>query len=148
MCRLVTLVLLLLASFSHAQAQGSGATDNELYAAYCKGAMNGLEREGNTEAPRIGQRFYSYLLSTGVLTDPGRRSAMMGLSAAVTRGLTDQRQCTATVGACNQAILGSPNIAVLKSPNDKRLPRLEACMNSNPACPRAMRCIGPDALPF
>ena len=148
MGRFGALVLLLVAGSAHAQALSSGATDNELYAAYCKGAMNGLEQEGNTEAPRIGQRFSSYLFSTGVMTDPRRRNAIMGLSAAMTHGLTDQRQCTVTVGACNQAILGSPDLSALRGLNDKRWPRLEACVNSNPACPRAMRCNGPDALPF
>jgi hypothetical protein len=96
--------------WTSAPAQGqSGATDNELYAAYCKGVMDAtLESMGapstnpqterlrqSTIAPfvQLRQRFQSYLLSTGVITDLQRENAVFGLTTATQRGQADQRQC-------------------------------------------------------
>lgn len=67
-------VLLLVASGSQAQAQGSSATDNELYAAYCKGAMEMLERDA-APVQLASRRFSAYLFATGVLNNPQRSSA-------------------------------------------------------------------------
>ena len=51
----------------HAQL---GATDNELYAAYCKGAMSALNQAG--DVLQASQRFSAYLFATG----PTRVAAM------------------------------------------------------------------------
>jgi hypothetical protein len=81
----MALVLLLLAGSPPVQAQGSGATDNELYAAYCKGAMNGLDQAA-PQVQQMSQRFSGYLFTTGAMTDPRRRDAVLGIGAAMTRG--------------------------------------------------------------
>lgn len=147
MQRFMVLVLLLVTGSPHAQAQTSGATDNELYAAYCKGAMNGLN-QGSAQVQQMSRRFSSYLFATGVMTDPQRRDAMLGIGAALARGRTDQQQCSATLLACNDAVnnaMRKPSIPAQKG--DRGL-QLFACTERNPSCPRVARCMGPDALPF
>lgn len=144
----MALILLLLAGSPPVQAQSSGATDNELYAAYCKGAMTGLD-QGSVQVQQMSRRFSGYLFATGAMNDPRRRDAMLGIGAAMTRGRTDQQQCSATLLACDDAV----NKAMLERPGTfarRGEPGLQilACTERDPACPRATRCLGPDALPF
>lgn len=144
MQRLMALFLLLLANSSYAQAQSSGATDNELYAAYCKGVVDGIG-QATAEGQAISRRFLGYLYATGVMTDPQRRNAIMGLGAATKRGSTDQQQCNVTMDACSEAILGGANVPL---PNNKRGSQVQACMIRDSHCQRSSRCFAPDALPF
>jgi hypothetical protein len=97
-----------------ALAQGA-ATDNELYAAYCIGVMNSSIEDmgGPSSNPQIEQmrqttiaplvqsrqRFQSYLISSGVITDYRRADAILGLATATQRGQADQQQCLAGIMA-------------------------------------------------
>lgn len=148
MRRFGMLVLLLMTVSTSADAESSGATDNELYAAYCKGAMSALDQE-NPNVQRLERRFAAYPWLTGVMTDPRRRSAVLGIGAAIARGRADQQQCTATLLACND----TTNNPMRENPGasaPKGNPGLQllACTERDPTCPRVMRCVGPDALPF
>lgn len=144
----MALVLLLLASFPAVLTQGSGATDNELYAAYCKGAINGLDQAA-PQVQQMSRRFSGYLFATGAMTDPRRRDAVLGIGAAMTRGLNDEKQCSATLLACDDAV----NKAMRERPDtfvQKGEPGMQllTCTERDPACPRTTRCLGPDTLPF
>lgn len=142
------LIPLLVMVGSSANAQGSGATDNELYAAFCKGAMSALD-QGIPAVQQMEQRLTTYLWTTGAMTDPKRRNAVLGIGAAMTRGRTDQQHCSATLLACNDAINDAPR-GKRSTPTLKGDPGLQllACMERDASCPRVMRCQGPDALPF
>jgi hypothetical protein len=133
------------------QAQ-SDATDNELYAAYCKGVKDqqiyGLQ---HTPAPTDSRqqqtvqqmrsnliasldqerrRFVEYLASTGALTSPARNDAIFGLATAMKRGEADARQC----GELMQQCLAKSN---------------QSCPYfSTPPCTLVNRCDRPDNLPF
>lgn len=144
MQRLGVLVLLVVVACLPAWAQGQGATDNELYAAYCKGVADGLD-QGNAQVQQMSRRFSGYLFATGALTDPQRRNAVLGIGAATVRGRADQQQCTAMFGTCNDKIFGKPGTPV---PRGNSAQQFLACMDRNPSCSRAMRCTAPDVLPF
>lgn len=139
-----TLALLLMAACSGAFAQSSGATDNELYAGYCKGAVDAIG-QATAETERMSRRFSAYPWATGAMTDTKRRDAVLGIGAAIARGRADQQRCNATMDACSQTILGKPGSPL---PKDNRASQLQACISSDPSCPRASRCYTPDPLPF
>lgn len=80
-----TLVLLLVMVGSSANAQGSGATDNELYAAFCKGAMSALD-QGIPAVRQMEQRFAAYPWVTGAMTNPGSPSAAVELAVEIMTG--------------------------------------------------------------
>ena len=140
MKRLTALIAVVFPLHGHAQ---SGATDNELYAAYCKGALSALNQAG--EVLQTSQRFSAYLFATGVLTDPTRRAAAMSLSSAFARGAAEQHQCNVVFSACSDSAFGKPGAAW---PKGNHVPQFQACVNQSSACERAMRCFQPDALPF
>jgi hypothetical protein len=163
------------------QAQ-RGATDNELYASYCKGVMdskiatvsalaappNGApltpeaEQQRQTAiapAAKAQQRFQSYLMSTGVLTDSERGDAFLGLLEAARRGQGDEKECLTGVFACRPAVackvhqgpsktdplgLYGPTSAEIQCMGEY----MKVCRAKIPSCPRADRCDGPDSLPF
>jgi len=154
----------------------SGATDNELYAGYCKGALEtkiesskALATDPITEQQRqlviapyvkAQKRFQSYLLSTGILTDPQRGDALLGVLIATQRGQSDQKECIAeTLADCDPAAvchvhhdptpsdplnLNGPTAAEIQCIGDS----ISACRAKIPTCVRASRCDGADDLPF
>ncbi len=143
--------------FGHqmAFAQGTaGATDNELYAAYCIGVLDdqiqGLRStfptaSGQKPIPELEQalqrqlapvmqsrqRFAGYLASTGALTDPARD--VWGLMVAQKHGREDYDQCLASLPQCAVTTSVQANVV---------------CIRSLPPCSRASRCQLPDVLPF
>lgn len=155
-----------------AQAQ-SGATDNELYAAYCIGVMDERigtgapsadpqkeQYERSVTAPwvQLRQRFQTYLLSTGAIADPQRVDAALGLTAAARRGHTDMQQCLAALTTkCNRDACGyhysTPSDPLgLRGPSPTQskciFEYLKTCQAQQPSCVRESRCDGPDTLPF
>jgi hypothetical protein len=166
-----------------AQISG-GATDNELYAAFCSGVLAEWESEAPRSDPKptlettereIRQmmppgmnsdelhrmaeaslarrlkdwneyqaqrapgdaarqaqqrRFTAYLMARGVLTDPTRAVAVLGITVATGQGRQAGKQCSAVISHCIEA----PT-----APAD--------CLSTEP-CPKVLRCSMPDALPF
>lgn len=136
-------------------AQGTAVpTDNELYAAYCVGAldeeMKGLRDtlilpSGQKANPTLEemlqhqiaplqqyrQRFAAYLASTGALINPALD--VFGLMVATTRGREDLKQCVANMPQCS----GTTSVKAWAE-----------CFMKFPACSRESRCQQPDALPF
>jgi hypothetical protein len=177
----------------------SGATDNELYAAYCKGVLDheieqlkpgekpsveNAERElkktrqdqinsgdfiphsspeelrqraqeaqaakertwENLQAMQVEsqnerKRFAAYLLATGVLTDPERTGASLGITVAMSQGRQDSKQCLATMSRC----IDTNDTEKTLSEQQKNL---ETCVNTDPSCAKIWRCHKPDSLPF
>lgn len=116
-----------------------------------KASLPGQEAETGPDGPvmSFARILILPLFATGAMNDPRRRDAMLGIGAAMTRGRTDQQQCSATLLSCDDAVnkvmrerpgtfarRGEPGLQIL------------ACTERDPACPRATRCLGPDALPF
>jgi hypothetical protein len=159
---------------SPAQAQ-SGATDNELYAAYCKGSLDfQIEVAGGPTSPPLleqrrqeflapllqqRQRFQAYLLSTGAITDSQRTESIFGLTAAIERGRSDIQRCIGAMTACQNAAqcsaLHVPNPSDplnLRGPTTAEMKcigdRMSMCRDKEPSCARSRRCSGPDHLPF
>jgi hypothetical protein len=131
-----------------AHGQG-GPTDNELYAAYCKGvtdqqlAGRPAGDWGREITERENQRFTAYLLSTGALTDTRRDT--LGLVTAINRGKADQTQCMADFNACSQRVADS--LRQNKISQKQADTMLGSCF-STAECTRAARCGGTDKLPF
>jgi len=141
-----------------AGAQVSGATDNELYAAYCIGAIRNAESEPGHPAsdPKLEEqvhsagvalrqqllgRFSGYLAATGIFTDARRANAAISLYAAMTHGAADDQQAAATTSACERSLIGETN-------NRLWVSKYSSCVNLDPAVLREMRCVLPDNLPF
>ncbi len=141
-----------------AGAQGVGATDNELYAAYCIGVIRNAEAQPGQPAsdPKLEEklraggaamrqqllrRFSGYLAATGIMIDPARSDALIGLYAAMTRGAADNQQATATSSACQKSLDGESN-------NRAWANKYAACEYNDPAFNRVVRCVQPDSLPF
>lgn len=135
----------LLASVS-ADAQ-NGATDNELYAAYCKGTLDfQIEGAGGPTSPPLleqrrqellapllhqRQRFQAYLLSTGAITDPQRTESFFGLTAAIERGRSDVQRCFGAITTCQSAAQRSAPRA--SNPSDP--------LNLRGPTPAELKCI-------
>jgi len=147
-------LLVFLISCGQAIAKGSGASDNELYAAYCIGFIQSAEamphgkpspdpkveedsKEMQVANQRLLGRLYGYLAATGILTDPARKEAMLGIRDATNRGVADHGDFVATVTAC------------LKSSDGAARPlNFLSCLDKDPVNARSKRCFGPDNLPF
>jgi len=133
-----------------ARAQ-SNATDNELYAAYCKGFLdsmlappippgtdpNGYLAQQRAKMQQNDQRFTAYLLSTGALTDAQRTDASLGVVMAMNRGKADLAQCMQEGNSCH-----------LDLADPKSGAQYNACVERLPACARVRRCHESDHLPF
>ena len=138
--------------------QSGRASDNELYAGFCAGALTqqlqdapanptpdtsipeSVRRRLEEQRPAIlaslaerRQRFLSYLLSTGVFTDSRRMNDAFGVDVATQQGQSDFRSCSLTTKNCSRAILGEPNSP---TPKGNHTDALIACNDSNPACSR------------
>ena len=161
------IVIFAVATCARAHAQTSGATDNELYAGYCMGVARGAEQTGASNQQSVRDRrqdqsmrtlgavmrqqmigrFSGYLLGTGVLTDPLRTDAAIGVMVGMNSGQSDEQQCTATMAACYYSIYGPPGAPL---PKDSRAAaeNLGACNTRDAACIRVVRCLRTDNLPF
>jgi hypothetical protein len=106
--RTVCFLLLLTAGFAvqrFANAQGSLATDNEIYAGYCLGVIAaqpammekidpnwradadpGAMRQGNQQIESHRRHFVGYLMSRGIYTSPNRGDVLLGVMIAQRRG--------------------------------------------------------------
>jgi hypothetical protein len=130
-------------------ALGQGSpTDNELYAAYCKGVTE-QKLSGFVDfwlkdvLVKENQRFSSYLMSTGALTDPQRE--ILGLATAIKRGKSDNAQCMANFNACSQRITDSMHQNKISA---KQAQTMTGACFQTPECDREARCDRADNLPF
>jgi hypothetical protein len=168
----VCLIALSIVGASQGLAQNIGATDNELYAAYCVGVLH-LAQTNNSQPlqsdpgvpadvqQRIQRmrvenadklvsevsRFSSYLMASGALS---RSGAALGLSGATNQGRSDLEHCSKTEQQCSASIWGGPGspYVPLRPHGDDRLTRMLACTDQDQSCSRSVRCFGPDNLPF
>jgi hypothetical protein len=110
--RIILLLTVALGAAPAAAQQGPGASDNELFAGYCIGVMDGsaaglrrfsdiydpavqaAEQQNLQGLQRARQRYLGYLTATGVLFS-GRSEALLGIQLAQRRGGADAEQCWA-----------------------------------------------------
>jgi hypothetical protein len=122
---------LIAVSGANAQIVPDIATDQELFAAYCTGA---IYRE---KGPAETVRFRDYLASRGLFADPRRRSlmAIQGINVAAERGAADQNTCKNAHNACLSTCLSRENREMSEVANCAA-----ECTNSDPQCGRVSRC--------
>lgn len=173
---LIVVLIVSIATGHLAWGQSTGATDNELFAAYCMGDLdeqiNNLKRLATPDdfsqnqlkgflVPLLDrrQRFLSYLISTGVMGSSERSFALPGAMLAMQRGHIDEQQCMATMINCNPAaecevvnhdMKNDPLWLRGPSPAQNKCmgEHLAACKAQQPGCSRLSRCDAPDNLPF
>jgi hypothetical protein len=141
---------------ANAQPLADVATDQELFAAYCLGAIITARGDGSFSEletllgrdaaqqtkerySRKRSRFLGYLTARGLLSGSRRISAMRGARLAKERGQADTVRCTAKIDACVTKY-GSKRPYVQKNIDD--------CRDEEDACRTSARCYDDDRLPF
>jgi hypothetical protein len=135
-----TLVVLFFVVTGAAGAQRpKGATDNDLHAAYCIGALESVASPNNISGipyDKWVDQFRAYLKATMSRRDS---AGEMDVNAAWQRGRADSKECMARLNYCASIFLQG------SSPN---YDEYQACHLKNSFCLRQERCLGADNLPF
>jgi hypothetical protein len=141
---------------ANAQPLADVATDQELFAAYCLGAIIASQGDGSLSEietllgrdfaqqtkERYGRkrsRFLGYLTARGLLSGSRSISAMTGARLATERGRADTPRCSAKIAICVEKY-ASTRPYVQKNVDD--------CRDEEDACRTSARCYDDDRLPF
>jgi len=150
-----------------------GATDNELYAAYCEGALReslqiaqtqphvadpaipkGMQDRGEqlrlaglAQITQQHERFLSYLFATGALPGLGRPGVALGILSAENQGAADEDHAIHRHAQCSDAIFGAPGTPP-RNQGAAGWVKLTRCQDADPVVRKVLRCLGPDNLPY
>lgn len=154
---LASLFLVLIVSFCPTPLAAQVASDHEIYAGYCMGALTGSKenlpippsdlvdnkvvesyKKIHRDIDQKIERFAAYLTARGFNNAGRNDAATAGVLSAKQRGKADQSACG---GVTNRCVLSCNS-------RDRSMTCETRCVNQDQRCRSVQRCEGPDGLPF